>query len=198
MRPTVKDAAASPGPRAPSSTLRAIVSVRRQLLPPCSPARSWPSAAGAGSDDSYQQGAARSARPSEFPRPTGKTARAAGQEPRQGGRCSRRRVVLPPGHNRFGFGLFRPRAQADRRRHRRRLHRERSAAGEASGPFVAHFRVARGQAAIPEPDDDSRTRTLPSRSTWPTCRSRSPGATQVLGMARLDDRLVAATSRGSA
>ena len=84
-------------------------------------------------------------------------------------------------------------ARASRSRTRRwRSTWRRSAAARRSGPFLpatSRSRSSRSSRAA----DGLPTRTRRSRSTWPSSTFEKPGSYEVLGIARLDGQLVAAT-----
>ena len=146
---------------------------------------------GGGSDSSSN--APPEARPDQFPRSEGQTLAQLRQDLPQGG------PVLAPtgsffvtGDNRLGFGLFTTsRAQiADATA---AVYIAPLGGGQASGPYVAHFQSLavkppfQSQTTLKDPDS---AKTLYVASV----PFKKPGRYQVLGMARLDDRLVAATS----
>ena len=147
---------------------------------------------GGGGDDSSSNEPPQ-ARPDQFPRSEGQTLAQLRQDLPQGG------PVLAPtgsffvtGDNRLGFGLFTTsRAQiADATA---AVYIAPLGGGQASGPYVAHFQSLavkppfQSQTALKDPDS---AKTLYVASV----PFKKPGRYQVLGMARLDDRLVAATS----
>jgi hypothetical protein len=147
---------------------------------------------GGGGDDSSSKEPPQ-ARPDQFPRSEGQTLAQLRQDLPQGG------PVLAPtgsffvtGDNRLGFGLFTTsRAQiADATA---AVYIAPVGGGQASGPYVAHFQSLavkspfQSQTALKDPDS---AKTLYVASV----PFKKPGRYQVLGMARLDDRLVAATS----
>ncbi len=147
---------------------------------------------GGGGDDSSSN-APPEARPDQFPRSEGQTLAQLRQALPKGG------PVLAPtgsffvtGDNRLGFGLFTTsRAQiADATA---AVYIAPVGGGQASGPYVAHF-----QSLAVKPPFQSQT-TLKDPDSAKTLYVanvpfKKPGRYQVLGMARLDDRLVAATS----
>ncbi len=147
---------------------------------------------GGGGDDSSSNEPPQ-ARPDQFPRSEGQTLAQLRQDLPQGG------PVLAPtgsffvtGDNRLGFGLFTTsRAQiADATA---AVYIAPLGGGQASGPYVAHFQSLavkppfQSQTTLKDPDS---AKTLYVASV----PFKKPGRYQVLGMARLDDRLVAATS----
>jgi hypothetical protein len=133
------------------------------------------------------------ARPDHFPRAEGRTLAELRRELPKGG------PVLAPtvshfvtGDNRLGFGLFTAsRAQiADASA---AVYVAPAGGGEALGPFVAHYQSLEvkpqfaSETTIKDPD---AAKTLYVAEV----PFKKPGRYEVLGMARLDDRLVAATS----
>jgi hypothetical protein len=147
---------------------------------------------GGGGDDSSSS-APPEARPDQFPRSEGQTLAQLRQALPKGG------PVLAPtgsffvtGDNRLGFGLFTTsRAQiADATA---AVYIAPVGGGQASGPYVAHFQslavkpAFQSQTTLKDPDS---AKTLYVANV----PFKKPGRYQVLGMARLDDRLVAATS----
>jgi hypothetical protein len=146
---------------------------------------------GGGDDDDAAQ-APPQATPDQFPRSTGRTLAELRRDLPKGG------PVLAPtvsqftvGENRLGFGLFTTsRAQIA----------DASAAvyiapvggGEAQGPFVAHYESL----AVKPPYVSQTTSSDPDSAKTLYVADvpfKKPGRYEVLGMARLDDRLVAAT-----
>jgi hypothetical protein len=133
------------------------------------------------------------ARPDQFPRAEGRTLAQLRRDLPDGG------PVLAPtvshfvtGDNRLGFGLFTSsRAQiADASA---AVYVAPAGGGEALGPFVAHY-----QSLEVKPQFTSET-TIQDKDAATTLYVadvpfKKPGTYEVLGMARLDDRLVAATS----
>jgi hypothetical protein len=100
--------------------------------------------------------------------------------------------VFVPGQNRLGFGLFTTsRAQiADARA---AVYIAPVGGGEAQGPFVAHYQSL----AVKSPFLSESTNADPDAAKTLYVADvpfKKPGKYEVLGMARLDDRLVAATS----
>ena len=182
--------------RAPSSrplAFRAIVSSRRvfaSALLACAFV-----AGGCGGDDG-EDGASKAppeARPDQFPRAEGRTLAQLRRDLPDGG------PVLAPtvshfvtGDNRFGFGLFTTsRAQiADARA---AVYVAPVGGGQALGPFVAHYQSlevkSQFQSETTLQDPDAAKTLYVAEVPF-----RKPGNYEVLGMARLDDRLVAATS----
>jgi hypothetical protein len=133
------------------------------------------------------------ARPDQFPSAEGKTLVELYNELPEGG------PVLAPslnhfvvGRNRYGFGLF----TADRAQipdAATAVYIARAGGGEAQGPFVARYESLevdtqfRSETSASDPD---AAKTLYVTSL----PLREPGSYEVLGMARLDGRLVAAAS----
>jgi hypothetical protein len=151
-------------------------------------------AGGCGDDDGDEQAAAPSdARPEEFPSAAGKTLAQLRQALPEGG------PVLAPsvsqftaGENRLGFGLFTT-ARAQIADAQAVVYVAPVGGGEAQGPFVAHY-----ESLAVRPQFQSRTSTVDPDSAKSVYVARvpfpRPGRYELLGMARLDDRLVAATS----
>jgi hypothetical protein len=146
-----------------------------------------------GDDDASDSQPPPAAQPEDFPRAEGKTLGQLGGELSGGGPVLAPSVSqLTTGKNRFGFGLFdRSRAQiADASV---AVYVAPTGGGEASGPFPARY-----ESLEVEPEYQSRqTSTDPdaAKSVYvadiPFAKA---GTYDVLGIARLDDRLVAATS----
>jgi hypothetical protein len=146
---------------------------------------------GGGGDDSASK-APPEARPDQFPRATGRTLAELRRDLPDGG------PVLAPtvsqfvtGKNRLGFGLFTTsRAQiADARA---AVYIAPAGGGQAEGPFVAHYQslaVKSPYVSQTSENDPDAAKTLYVAEVPLT----KPGKYEVLGMARLDDRLVAAT-----
>lgn len=135
------------------------------------------------------------ARPEDFPKPSGKTLAEMRRQYGEGGPVLAPSVSqFEPGSNRFGFGLFdRERAQiADAPV---AIYVAKAGGGQASGPYLARFEplkvqpqyVSRGVSA----DPDSAKSVYVADVKFP-----ASGSYEVLGLARLDDRLVAATPAG--
>jgi hypothetical protein len=133
------------------------------------------------------------ARPDQFPRATGRTLAELRQDlPKGGPVLAPTASVFVTGQNRLGFGLFTTsRAQiADARA---AVYIAPVGGGEAQGPFVAHYEslaVKPPYLSTTTDEDPDAAKTLYVAEV-PFAK---PGKYQVLGMARLDDRLVAATS----
>jgi hypothetical protein len=146
-----------------------------------------------GDDDASDSQPPPAAKPQDFPRAEGKTLAQLGGELGGGGPVLAPSVSqLTTGKNRFGFGLFdRSRAQiADASV---AVYVAPAGGGEASGPYPARY-----ESLEVEPEYQSRqTSTDPdaAKSVYvadiPFAKA---GTYDVLGIARLDDRLVAATS----
>jgi hypothetical protein len=148
---------------------------------------------GGSGDDDPSSKAPPEARPDQFPSATGKTlAELRGSLPPGGPVLAPTVSRLVAGKNRLGFGLFTSsRAQiADATA---AVYIAPAGGGPAEGPFVAHY-----QSLAVKPAFLSRT-TADDRTAAKTLYVsevpfKKPGKYEVLGMARLDDRLVAATS----
>jgi hypothetical protein len=152
-------------------------------------------AAGCGGDDDGQEADRPPPKPTadQFPSPKGKTLVDLYNELPKGG------PVLAPsmnhfvvGKNRFGFALFTPgRKQISNAG--AAVYIARAGGGEAKGPFLAHYESLevntrfRSQTSAADPD---AAKTLYVTSL----PLRKPGRYEVLGMARLNGRLVAAAS----
>jgi hypothetical protein len=151
-------------------------------------------AGGCGGDDGDEQSTAPpDARPDQFPSAAGKTLTQLRRELPEGG------PILAPsvsqftvGENRLGFGLFTTsRAQiADAQAV---VYVAPVGGGEAQGPFVAHY-----ESLAVKPQFQSKNTQLDPDAAKSVYVARvpfeRPGRYEMLGMARLDDRLVAATS----
>lgn len=103
---------------------------------------------------------------------------------------------LEPGENRFGFGLF-DRARAQLADAKVALYLAPVGGGPARGPFPARWESLRTDAAFRsrgvEADRDA------AKSVYVAdLRFRRPGRYEVLGVVRLDNRLVVATPAGGA
>jgi hypothetical protein len=137
------------------------------------------------------------AKPEDFPRAKGKTLADMRKQYGEGGPVLAPSVsLLTTGSNRFGFGLFeRSRAQiADAPV---AVYIAPAGGGEARGPFPARYESLavkpQFQSRGVEADPDS------AKSVYVTdVEFAEPGTYEMLGLARLDDRVVAATSAGSA
>jgi hypothetical protein len=150
-------------------------------------------AAGCGGDDDSASTAPPQATPDQFPGAQGRTLAQLRQDLPKGG------PVLAPtgsyfvtGDNRLGFGLFTA-SRAQITDAQAAVYVAPAGGGKASGPYVAHF-----QSLAVKPPFQSRTTTKDPDAAKTLYVAevpfKKPGRYQVLGMARLDDRLVAATS----
>ncbi|MGI8946040.1 MAG: hypothetical protein ACR2GL_07385 [Thermoleophilaceae bacterium] len=103
---------------------------------------------------------------------------------------------LSPGRNRFGFGLF-DRARAQIADAPLALYVARAGGGPARGPFPARFESLavkpQFESRSVASDPDAAKSLYVARIDFP-----GPGRYEVVGVARLDDRLVAATAAGPA
>lgn len=135
------------------------------------------------------------AQPEDFPSAEGKTLRQLLADAGGGG------LVLAPsvsqfeqGNNRFGFGLFDP-AHAQIADAPVALYLARVGGGKAFGPFTAHYEAlavkAQFQSRSVSTDPDAAKSVYVARLKLP-----KQGSYEVLGIARLDGRLVAATPAG--
>jgi len=133
------------------------------------------------------------ARPDQFPRAEGRTLAELRRDLPKGG------PVLAPtvsrfvtGKNRLGFGLFTT-ARAQIADASAAVYVAPAGGGEAVGPFVAHYESLEVKSAFLSKTtykDPDAAKTLYVAEV----PFKKPGRYEVLGMARLDDRLVAATS----
>jgi hypothetical protein len=135
------------------------------------------------------------AQPEDFPSAKGKTLRALLEDVGGGGLVLAPSVSqLEPGDNRFGFGLFDP-ARAQIADAPVALYVARAGGGEAFGPFPARYETlavkAQFQSRSVSTDPDAAKSVYVARLELPR-----QGSYEVLGIARLDGRLVAATSAG--
>jgi hypothetical protein len=156
-------------------------------------------AAGCGGDDDEPMKAPPPvAQPQDFPSAAGKTLAQLRQALPPGGL-----VLAPTGQDieagrtrRFGFGIFdrEDRQIADASA---AVYLAPAGGGEASGPFPARYESlevsAQFQSAGVKADPDAARTVYVTELDFPR-----PGAYEVLGVARLDDRLVAATSAAGA
>jgi hypothetical protein len=150
-------------------------------------------AGGCGGDDNEASKAPPEARPDQFPRATGRTLADLRRALPDGG------PVLAPtvsqfvtGKNRLGFGLFTT-ARAQIADATAAVYIAPAGGGEAQGPFVAHYQSL----AVKPPYVSTTTESDPDAAKTLYVSEvpfTKPGKYEVLGMARLDDRLVAATS----
>jgi hypothetical protein len=135
------------------------------------------------------------ARPEDFPKPEGRTLAELWKQYGAGGPVLSPSVSqLTRGRNRFGFGLF-DRARAQIADAPAAVYVAPQNGGEARGPYPARYESlavkpqfqSRGVAADPDSAKTVYAAELPFEE---------PGRYQVLGMARLDDRLVTAAPAG--
>jgi hypothetical protein len=135
------------------------------------------------------------AKPEDFPKPGGTSLRQLQKQYGMGGPVLSPSVSqFGPGKNRFGFGLF-DRARAQIADAPVALYVAPVRGGAVSGPFPAHY-----ESLKVEPQFLSRTvasDTGAAKSLYVAdLEFHRPGEYLVLGLARLDDRLVAATPAG--
>jgi hypothetical protein len=148
---------------------------------------------GGGNGDDDASPSPPEANPEQFPRATGRTLAELRQDLPKGG------PVLAPtgslfvtGKNRLGFGLFTA-ARAQIADASAAVYIAPAGGGEAQGPFVAHYESL----AVDTPYLSETTSSDPDAAKTLYVSEvpfDKPGKYEVLGMARLDDRLVAATS----
>jgi hypothetical protein len=104
--------------------------------------------------------------------------------------------VLEPGRNRYGFGLF-DRARKQIAQAPVALYVARSGGGPAKGPYLARYESldvkSQFQSQTVKSDPDAATSLYVADLPF-----REPGNYDVLGLVRLDERLVAATPAGPA
>jgi hypothetical protein len=153
-------------------------------------------AAGCGGGDNGEDSASQAppeARPDQFPRSEGRTLAQLRAKLPQGGPVLAPTVShFTPGKNRLGFGLFTA-ARAQIADASAAVYIAPVGGGEAQGPFVAHYESLAvkspflSQTSLKDPD---AAKTLYVADV----PFEKPGEYEVLGMARLDQRLVAATS----
>jgi hypothetical protein len=160
--------------------------------------------AGCGGDDSDDSADAPppAARPADFPDPAGKTIAQLRQELPPGGLVLAptgrpdRYSQLEPGRNRFGFGLF-DRTQRQIADAPTAVYAAPAGGGEVRGPFPARYEsldvTAQFQSAGVRADPDAARTVYVSDIEF-----RRPGRYELLGVVRLDDRLVAATPASGA
>jgi hypothetical protein len=156
--------------------------------------------AGCGGDDGGDEGANApppAAKPADFPKANGKSLAQLRRQYGAGGPVLAPSVSqFEPGRNRFGFGLFdRTRAQiADAPV---ALYVAPVGGGAARGPFLARY-----ESLAVEPQFQSRSVASDrdaARSVYVAdLEFKRPGQYELLGLVRLDDRLVAATPAGGA
>jgi hypothetical protein len=150
-----------------------------------------------GNDDDPESRPPPVAKPEDFPRAQGKTLAQLRSELGSGGPVLAPSVSqLTTGDNRFGFGLF-DRSRAQIANAPVAIYVAPAGGGQASGPFPARY-----ESLAVEPEFQSRqTAEDPdaARSVYVAdITFEQPGTYEVLGIARLDDRLVAATSAAPA
>jgi hypothetical protein len=150
-------------------------------------------ACGGDDDDAAESRPPPVANPAEFPKPNGRSLAELRQELGKGGPVLAPSVlVLTTGDNRFGFGLFeRDRSQiADAEVV---VYVAPAGGGPARGPYVAGYKSLevrpQFQSQQSAQDPDSAKSVYVAEVPFD-----KPGEYEVLGIARLDDRLVAATS----
>ena len=135
------------------------------------------------------------AEPEDFPRAQGKTLRDLVSEVGESGPVLAASVSqLEPGGNRFGFALF-DRARAQIADAPVSLYIAPVQGGQVRGPIPARFEQMavrpQFQSRSVAEDDDAATSLYVAELDLP-----KPGRYEVLGLARLDDRIVAATPAG--
>jgi hypothetical protein len=148
---------------------------------------------GGSGDDDPSSKAPPEARPDQFPSATGKTlAELRASLPRGGPVLAPTGSLYVAGKNRLGFGLFTT-ARAQIADATAAVYVAPAGGGPAEGPFVAHYQsLAVKPAFLSETsrgDPDAAKTVYVSEVPF-----KKPGKYEVLGMARLDNRLVAATS----
>jgi hypothetical protein len=157
-------------------------------------------AAGCGNDDGEDEGAEAPppvAKPEDFPKAEGTSIAELRKQYGMGGP-----VLVPavsqfePGKNRFGFGLFFPRTRAQIANAPVALYVAPAGGGAVKGPFPARY-----ESLKVEPQFQSRSVSSDPDSARTIYAAElefeKPGRYEVLGLARLDDRLVAATPTGA-
>jgi hypothetical protein len=103
---------------------------------------------------------------------------------------------LNPGNNRFGFGLF-DRSRKQIQEAPAAIYMQSTAGGPVMGPFVAHDESLAVQAEFKS--DTVKADPNAAQSVYvANIHFNTPGTYNVLGVARLDGRLVAATLAGPA
>ena len=150
---------------------------------------------GGGGDDDPGAKPPAIARPEDFPDAAGKTLADLRNELPEGGPVLAPAVsVLTVGRDRFAFGLF-DRARTQIADASVAVYVAPAGGGEASGPYVARWESlkvdAPFQSQTVKSDPDSARSIYVSRP-----RFGKPGTYDVLGIAKLDNRLVAATPAG--
>jgi hypothetical protein len=153
--------------------------------------------AGCGGDDNDDSSAAPPpvSRPEDFPEPAGRKLAALQRKYGVGGPVLSPAVKsLQVGKNRFGFGLF-TRSREQIANAPVALYLAPVAGGPARGPFVTRY-----ESLDVEPQYQSRTVSADADAAKSIYVAdvdfKKPGRYYVLGLARLDDRLVAATPAG--
>jgi hypothetical protein len=153
--------------------------------------------AGCGSDSGSDKAASPPppARPQDFPKPAGKTLAQIKKDMGGGGPVLAPSVSqLEPGRNRFGFALF-DRARAQIADAPVALYAAALGGGRALGPYPAHY-----ESLAVKPQFQSRTVASDpdaAKSLYVAdLPFKKPGRYEVLGVARLDDRLVVADNAG--
>ena len=135
------------------------------------------------------------AKPEDFPKAAGKTIAQLGREHGSGGPVLAPSVsLLEPGKSRFGFGLF-DRARAQITNVPVALYVAPVGGGPARGPFLSRYEslkiAPQFQSRTVASDPDA------ARSVYVADLQLSkPGRYEVLGLARYDDRVVAAATAG--
>ena len=135
------------------------------------------------------------AQPADFPKPAGRTLSELRRELEPGGQVLAPSVsVLEPGRNRFGFGLF-DRARKQIAQAPAAIYLAPAGGGRAEGPFPARYESL---AVKPEfqsrsvaADPDSAKSVYVAEVAFPRA-----GDYELLGVVRLDGRLVATESAG--
>ena len=152
---------------------------------------------GEGDDEAMPDAPPPAAKPADFPNPAGKTLAELLQGLPPGGL-----VLSPtgrdfePGANRFGFGVF-DRSRAQIADVPAAVYVARAGGGSVRGPFPARYEsmdvTAQFQSAGVRADPDA------ARTVYVAdLKFDRPGTYEVLGVVRLDDRLVAAVPAGGA
>lgn len=177
----------------PSSRVRRHVSSRRALAAVLLACSLVAAGCGGGDGEDDTSNPPPEATPDQFPRATGRTLAELRKDLPKGG------PVLAPtgslfvtGKNRLGFALFTS-ARAQIKDARAAVYIAPAGGGEAEGPFVAHYQSL----AVDSPFLSDTTSSDPDAAQTLYVAEvpfAKPGRYEVLGMARLDDRLVAATS----
>ena len=168
---------------------------RRLLILAALAAAAVPAGCGGGDDEDSSAAPPPVARPEDFPRPAGRGLAALQRKYGMGGPVLSPAVKsLQLGKNRFGFGLF-TRSREQIANARVALYLAPIAGGPARGPFVTRY-----ESLEVEPQFQSRTVSADTDAATTIYVAdldfKEPGRYHVLGLARLDDRLVAATPAG--